>query len=92
MDAESIAEAKTRIASRSSTAVIVREKIVEVAPPALPLSPPTSGHHVRDPSSSPPLENKDEEGKQCPPPRSQWHYVPEYLVDNRPGLEVRKMR
>jgi hypothetical protein len=39
LDAESIAEMKTRIASHPSTALPVRKKVAEAVPPALPLSP-----------------------------------------------------
>jgi hypothetical protein len=41
LDAESIAEVKTRIASHPSTALPVREKVAEATPPAPPPSPPT---------------------------------------------------
>jgi hypothetical protein len=91
LDAESIVEVKTRIASCPSTALPVREKGAEATPRASPLSAPTGGHCVRDPSSSPLLENNDEEKGQSSPPRCRWHNVPDYSQDYRPELEVRKM-
>jgi hypothetical protein len=63
LDAESIAEVKIRIASRSSTALLVREKVAEVAPPATLPSPPSCGCHGWDTSPSPLPENNDEEGR-----------------------------
>jgi hypothetical protein len=61
LDAESIAKVKIRIASRSSTALLLREKVADAAPPAATLSPSTSRHRMRDPSLSLPSENNEEE-------------------------------
>jgi hypothetical protein len=57
LDAESIVEVKTRITSRLSTALPVRETVAEATPPVPSPSPPTGSHHVRDPSPSPLPEN-----------------------------------
>jgi hypothetical protein len=46
LDAESIADVKTRIAISPLTALLVREKVAEAAPPVPPLSPSTSGCHI----------------------------------------------
>jgi hypothetical protein len=92
LDAESIIEVKTRIASRLSTALPVREKVVEAAPLAPPPLPPTGSYRVWNPSPSLPQDNNDEEGRQCPPPRCRWHYGPEYSDDDRPEFEVRETR
>jgi hypothetical protein len=68
LDAESIAEVKTRIASCPSTALLVRKKVVEAAPPASPPSLPTCSYRVWELSPSPLPENNDDEGRQSPPP------------------------
>jgi hypothetical protein len=53
LDAESIAKMKTRITSHQSSTLPVREKVAKATLPAPLPSPPTSGHRLRDPSSSP---------------------------------------
>jgi hypothetical protein len=90
LDAESIAEVKTRISSHTSTALPVRKKVAEVALLVPSPSPPTGGHGVWVPSPSPLLENNNEEGRQSFLPRCQRHYAPEYSEDDRPELEVRE--
>jgi hypothetical protein len=92
LDAESILEMKTRISSRSSTTLPVREKVAKAATPAPLPSPPTGSCHIWDPSPSPSPENNDKEGRHCPPLRCQWHYAPEYSEDDRPDHEVRLTR
>jgi hypothetical protein len=92
LDAESIAEVKTRIASYPSTALPVREKLAEAALQCHP-------HHPQLvvvvygilPHHSPP-ENNDEEGRQSLPPRRRRHYAPKYSEDDRLKLEVRETR
>jgi hypothetical protein len=69
LDAESMTEVNTRIASHLSTALPVREKVAEAASQALPPSPPTSGYRVRDPSLLPPPEHNDGKGRPITPPR-----------------------
>jgi hypothetical protein len=61
LDVESIGEVTTRIASHLAIILPVREKIVEASSPALPPSPLTGGHHISNPSPSPPAENCEEE-------------------------------
>jgi hypothetical protein len=87
LDAESIVEVKRKIASCPSTTLLVK-KIAEAAPPVLLLSPPTSGHCVRDPSPSPLLEYNDKEERQSPSPRHRQLDAPEYSEDDRPELVV----
>jgi hypothetical protein len=60
LDAQIIAEMKTRIPSHPSTALAVRDKIAEASPAAPHPSPPSGSHHVRDQSPSPPPENNDD--------------------------------
>jgi hypothetical protein len=92
LDAESIAEVKTRIASCPLTALPVRKKVAEAAPPAPPPITPTVGRRVRDPSPSPLPENNDEEGRHSPLPRCRRHYAPEYSQYHGPELEVTETR
>jgi hypothetical protein len=92
LDAESILKVMTRIASRASTTLPLREKFVEATSQAPLTSPPTAGYHVRDPSPSLSPENREEETRQSRPPRSRRHYTPDYSKDNRRELEVWKTR
>jgi hypothetical protein len=66
LDAESIADVKTRIASHPSTALPVRETVGEPGSPALFTSPLPSSGRVRDVSPSPSPETNDEKSRQIP--------------------------
>jgi hypothetical protein len=90
LDAESITEVRTRIASHPSTRLLVREKVVKATPPALPLLSLTSSHCVKDLSPSPPPENIDEKVGQSLPPRRQRHDASKYSEEDRPEMEVRE--
>jgi hypothetical protein len=81
---------KTRIASRPSTALPVREMILEAAPPALSPSSLTGSYRVSDPSSLPDPETSEEEEGESPLPRHRCHNALEYSEDDRPELEVRE--
>jgi hypothetical protein len=69
LDAENIAEIKTRIPSCPSTAFLGRKMVANVAPLAPRPSPSTGECHIRDPSASLRPENYHEEGRQTSPPR-----------------------
>jgi hypothetical protein len=69
LDAESIVEIKTRITTCPSTALPVREIVVEMTSPVLSASPPNGGCRVRNPSPSPLLEQNKKEDRYRPPPR-----------------------
>jgi hypothetical protein len=90
LDADSIAEVKTRIASHSSTALLVMEKVAKATYLLLSTSPPTSGHRIRDPFPSPPPEKHEDEERQTSPPRHQWDNAPKYSADDRPELEIKE--
>jgi hypothetical protein len=60
LDAESIAEVMTRIASHPYTLLLVREKGIEATLLVAPPSPLTAGCLVRDHSPSPPPETNEE--------------------------------
>jgi hypothetical protein len=66
LDAKSIMEVKTRIDSRLSTILPVREKVAEAVPPLPSPSPPTGSHRVRDPFPSPLPENNEAEEVKAP--------------------------
>jgi type IV secretory pathway VirB10-like protein len=90
LDAESIAEVKTRITSRPSTILRGPEKGSKTPPPARPPLPPTSSHRIRDPFPLPSPENNQEEEEHSPTPRRRRHDALEYSEDDRPELEVKK--
>jgi hypothetical protein len=92
LDAESIAEVKTRITSHTSTTLPIREKVAVAAPLVQPPSRPTGSRCVQNPSPSPLPENNNRDGRYSLSPRRQQHYTREFHENDRLEVEVWEMR